>query len=68
MEDTNDPRELDRRHFLKCMAWVGTGLVWGVSGGVATSRALGQPAPPDRKATFRPSAIACLRFWNIARL
>jgi 3',5'-cyclic AMP phosphodiesterase CpdA len=26
------------------MAWVGTGLVWGVSGGIATSRALGQPA------------------------
>jgi 3',5'-cyclic AMP phosphodiesterase CpdA len=34
------------------MAWVGTGLVWGVSGGVAGSRALGQPAPQDRKATF----------------
>src|SRR6478736_4944379 len=35
---------IDRRVMLRCMAWVGTGLVWGVSGGVATSRAFGQPA------------------------
>jgi 3',5'-cyclic-AMP phosphodiesterase len=31
---SNDQRELDRRHFLKCMAWVGTGAIWTVSGGV----------------------------------
>jgi 3',5'-cyclic AMP phosphodiesterase CpdA len=39
---------IDRRGMLKCMAWVGTGLVWGVSGGVATSRAFGQGAPAAR--------------------
>jgi 3',5'-cyclic-AMP phosphodiesterase len=35
---------IDRRGFLECMAWAGTGLVWTVSGGVLTSRAFGQPA------------------------
>lgn len=33
---------IDRRGFLKCMAWAGTGAVWTVSGGVLTSRAFGQ--------------------------
>ena len=33
---------IDRRGFLKCMAWAGTGVVWTLSGGVLTSRALGQ--------------------------
>jgi 3',5'-cyclic-AMP phosphodiesterase len=28
---------IDRRGFLKCMAWVGTGLVWTMTGGVLTS-------------------------------
>ena len=31
---------LDRRGFLKCMAWAGTGLVWSVSGGVPKAFAL----------------------------
>jgi 3',5'-cyclic AMP phosphodiesterase CpdA len=30
---------IDRRGFLKCMAWAGTGLVWTFSGGVLVSRA-----------------------------
>jgi Icc protein len=33
---------VDRRGFLKCMAWAGTGLVWTASGGVLSSRAFGQ--------------------------
>ena len=33
---------IDRRGFLKCMAWAGTGVVWTVAGGVLSSRALGQ--------------------------
>src|SRR5581483_9904432 len=32
---------IDRRGFLKCMAWAGTGLVWTFSGGVPTSRVFG---------------------------
>jgi Icc protein len=30
---------VDRRGFLKCMAWAGTGLVWTMSGGIPGSRA-----------------------------
>jgi 3',5'-cyclic-AMP phosphodiesterase len=30
---------VDRRGFLKCMAWAGTGLVWTMSGGVPVSKA-----------------------------
>src|SRR5262245_53569435 len=39
-----DGNGIDRRGMLRCRAWVGTGLVWGVGGGVATSRVFGQPA------------------------
>ena len=42
---------IDRRGMLRCMAWVGTGLVWSVGGGLATSRVFGQPAPAA-KPTF----------------
>jgi 3',5'-cyclic-AMP phosphodiesterase len=34
---------IDRRGFLKCMAWAGTGLIWTFSGGIPVSRAFGQP-------------------------
>ena len=35
---------IDRRGFLKCMGWAGTAVVWSISGGVLTSRALGRCA------------------------
>jgi 3',5'-cyclic AMP phosphodiesterase CpdA len=36
---------INRRGFLKCMAWVGTGVVWSLTGGgVLSSRAFGDPA------------------------
>ena len=38
MQDLNNDG-IDRRGFLKCMAWAGTGLVWTISGGVPVSRA-----------------------------
>src|SRR5579859_4896728 len=38
MQDLNNDG-IDRRGFLKCMAWAGTGLVWTFSGGVPVSRA-----------------------------
>jgi Icc protein len=59
MDKQNDPRSnlpprdteaqpssdgLDRRGFLKCMAWVGAGVVWSVNGGVLSSRTFGEPA------------------------
>jgi 3',5'-cyclic AMP phosphodiesterase CpdA len=43
---------VDRRGFLKCMAWAGTGLVWTVDGGVPSSRALGAGAGKARAAGF----------------
>lgn len=42
---------IDRKGFLKCMAWAGTGVLWTLTGGVLTSRALGQTAPADAAAT-----------------
>jgi 3',5'-cyclic-AMP phosphodiesterase len=33
---------IDRRGFLHCMAWVGTGVAWTMAGGVLTSRLFGQ--------------------------
>jgi 3',5'-cyclic-AMP phosphodiesterase len=48
-----------RRGFIReCLAWAGTGLVWGVSGGVLTSRALGQPASPGPSADFHFAQIS----------
>src|SRR5581483_5973148 len=39
---------IDRRGLLQCMAWVGTGLVWTLQGGVAVSRLVGQEAKSAR--------------------
>lgn len=36
--DTLDRDGIDRRNFLSCMAWAGTGLVWTMAGGVPTSK------------------------------
>jgi Icc protein len=33
---------VDRRGFLKCMAWAGTGLVWTMTGGIPVSQAFAQ--------------------------
>jgi len=41
LQDLNDDG-VDRRGFLKCMAWAGTGLVWTMSGGVPVSKAFGK--------------------------
>ena len=38
----NNPDGIDRRGFLKCMAWAGTGVVWTVSGGAISSQAFGK--------------------------
>jgi 3',5'-cyclic-AMP phosphodiesterase len=37
-----DMKAPDRRHFLECMAWVGTGAVWTLSGGILKGAPLGQ--------------------------
>ena len=43
---------IDRRGFLKCMAWAGTGLVWTFAGGIPVSRAFGQPHHADKQSDF----------------
>ncbi|HMB96121.1 MAG TPA: metallophosphoesterase, partial [Tepidisphaeraceae bacterium] len=40
-QDKKTDDGIDRRGFLKCMAWVGTGLVWTFNGGIPTSRVFG---------------------------
>jgi len=52
---------IDRRGFLKCMGWAGTAVVCSVSGGILTSRALGD-------ALANPGAIAAaeLNFVQIS--
>ena len=42
MGRTGDEKDLDRRNFLRCMAWVGTGAVWTLSSGVLKGSPLGQ--------------------------
>jgi len=42
IHDHNDDG-INRRGFLECMAWAGTGVIWTVRGGIASSRAFGAP-------------------------
>src|SRR5262245_47775068 len=62
MSRTDDSMDPDRRHFLKCMAWVGTGAVWTLSSGVLKGSALGQAAH-DRMMAHGAGA---LRFVQIS--
>ena len=49
LQDLNDDG-VDRRGFLKCMAWAGTGLVWTLSGGIPVSRAFAK----EQRQRWRP--------------
>jgi len=52
---------MDRRGFLECMTWAGTGLVWTMAGGVAASSVLGGPrraASSSSHAVSRSSAYS----------
>src|SRR3979411_792799 len=40
---------IDRRGFLKCMAWAGTATVWTISGGLLSSCGIRRPAPPPAR-------------------
>jgi 3',5'-cyclic-AMP phosphodiesterase len=40
---------IDRRNFLECMAWAGTGLIWSMVAGVPTSRLLAQTGGAGKK-------------------
>src|SRR5712671_2557716 len=68
----HDKDGIDRRGFLKCMAWAGTGVLWSMQGGILTSRAFGQgqgaPALPADPAKPAPPAArtATLDFVQIS--
>ena len=47
---------IDRRNFLSCMAWAGTGLLWTFAGGVPRSRLLAQAVRNGAAATDGHSA------------
>jgi 3',5'-cyclic-AMP phosphodiesterase len=50
---------IDRRGFLECMAWAGTGLLWTASGGVMSSRMVTPAAAAETKAeSFRFAQIS----------
>src|SRR5271163_662267 len=53
---------IDRKGFLKCMAWAGTGVIWTLSSGVLTSRVLGQTPALDLPA----SPVGTLNFVQIS--
>jgi Icc protein len=44
VKNKNDETEWDRRGFLKCMAWVGTGAVWTMTGGILKGMPIEQAA------------------------
>jgi 3',5'-cyclic AMP phosphodiesterase CpdA len=43
---------IDRRGFLKCMAWAGTGVMWSLVGGVPVSRAFGSAMHQQKREDF----------------
>jgi 3',5'-cyclic-AMP phosphodiesterase len=43
---------IDRRGFLHCMAWAGTGIVWSFAGGIPFSSAFGATPPKQSAADF----------------
>src|SRR5881296_1620487 len=45
IKHNHDKDGIDRRGFLKCMAWAGTGVLWTMTGGVLTSKLLGATPP-----------------------
>jgi len=54
---------MDRRHFLTCMAWVGTGAIWTISGGVLRGSPLGQVNHDAMTTTATPGGF---RFVQIS--
>ena len=43
---------IDRRGFLHCMAWAGTGIIWSFAGGIPVSRAFGALTPKTHAENF----------------
>jgi Icc protein len=59
VKNKNDEVESDRRQFLKCMAWVGTGAVWTMTSGILKGM-------PIEQAARSGAAAGGLRFVQIS--
>ncbi len=46
------PDGIDRRGFLHCMAWAGTGVLWSFAGGIPVSSVFGSTTPRPHAADF----------------
>src|SRR5215510_7554596 len=46
IEHNHDHDGIDRRGFLKCMAWAGTGVLWTMTGGILRSQTLSRASEP----------------------
>jgi 3',5'-cyclic AMP phosphodiesterase CpdA len=55
----------NRRRFLECMAWAGTGVLWTVSGGVAASATLDK-APLGRPISQRGGGVKPFSFVQVS--
>lgn len=54
---------IDRRNFLSCMAWAGTGLLWSMVGGVPTARLIAETA---MNASSKPGKLEEFSFVQIS--
>src|SRR5690349_2131647 len=55
---------IDRRGFLKCMAWAGAGLLWTMSGGVLAGCSVGSEASAGGDFTFAQISDSHIGFHN----
>ena len=62
MAKKDDEKEWDRRGFLQCMAWVGTGALWSMAGGVLK----GMPIEHAARGMMRASGASGLHFVQIS--
>jgi len=62
VKDKNEDKEWDRRGFLKCMAWVGTGAAWTMTSGVLK----GMPIERAAHGLMRMGEAGGLRFVQIS--
>src|SRR5215831_11324768 len=63
---TDDHRGTSRREFMECMAWAGTGVIWTLSSGILSSRALAEVADAKGGAGSGASGKGSLRFVQIS--
>src|SRR5262245_41612852 len=47
IKHNHDKDGIDRRGFLKCMAWAGTGVLWTMTGGILRSQSLSKASDAD---------------------